>query len=103
MRGLPAAILRGEPVTTAWGLRLSSVFRVPFCPRPGFQKRLSTSIRVARRRFVGNASRKSTADKEIARHVSHIVKFASNLVKLLLLDTHQIHWRVPRSQSPHPS
>jgi hypothetical protein len=46
MRGLPAAVLRGEAVTTAWGLRLSSVFRVPFCPRPGFQKRLSTSIRV---------------------------------------------------------
>ena len=38
MRGLPAAVLRGEAVTTAWGLRLSSVFRVPFCPRPGIQK-----------------------------------------------------------------
>ena len=38
MRGLPTAELRGKPVTAAWVLRLSSVFCVPFCPRPGFQK-----------------------------------------------------------------
>jgi hypothetical protein len=54
MRGLPAAVLRGEAVTTARGLRLLSVLRDPFCPRPGIQKRLGDKASASCRMLISS-------------------------------------------------
>jgi hypothetical protein len=52
MMGLLAPVLDEMPGTMVCRLRLSPVFRVPFCPRPGFQKRLGDKASAVRRRVI---------------------------------------------------
>jgi len=67
IRGLPAVVLRGKPVMAARGLRLSSVFRVLFCPGPGFHRRLDDQASASCRMLISSHTTLKTSSTALQR------------------------------------